>query len=607
MHVAFKDFIVKCFGTSAWSAILQQAGIDDDNTILRMEQYDDSLTFATVGIACKVLNTPVPTALELFGSHFVGFAVAAGHDGHIKSLGTNLFDLLCNLNILHHDLERDFRSAIFPVFTVESETESGDIFKLSYRTCRIGLAPLLRGILTRVASELYDADLRIEVLKSPDSEDAPRRMRESEDTEVVWRMHVSGRSKELSKKVPQKLSAATFSFFDLHAAWASCCRTDQIENPEIVVSSPCLLLEVLEGDRLTAARHLFRGVAAEKVASPWLSTVSLHQVSNFWSAYIKLDKYYDWSAPMAAGRRNSYAMESEVCRRVPMWFLSHAWSQPDDWIACMGKECSYSSVKATEICGVAKDLAAIHLNNHDKWRDVHFWVDKCCIPQGHCELMCLCVSLIEEFIMLCDGLVVIMTWSYFERLWCVYEWVCFLLHRDTSSVILCASAFVRSRTLPLLITSIKHFSLENCKCQVESDRQALYKKVDAHYKNRKGFELFLKFTAIALIARDMATSRTSSGAEAIAPWIQLAKDCGFDRLARRLSTLAGLLSAWRMKASTGTNLDVQSAILKKTQAWFQEHIDPLIKIKRFSVVKATTWESEFSSMDPVGFRHQSGF
>ena len=35
-----------------------------------------------------------------------------------------------------------------------------------------------------------------------------------------------------------------------------------------------------------------------------------------------------------------------------------------------------------------------------------------------------CVLLLEEFIKLSDGLVVIVTWTYFERLWCVYTPPC---------------------------------------------------------------------------------------------------------------------------------------------------------------------------------------
>ncbi|CAE8614465.1 unnamed protein product [Polarella glacialis] len=132
----------------------------------------------------------------------------------------------------------------------------------------------------------------------------------------------------------------------------------------------------------------------------------------------------------------------------------------------MGEGCSYSAIKASEICNVAKDLAALDFGDYSRWPEIHFWVDKCCIPQAHPELMTWCLDLLEEFIALSDRLVVILSWSYFDRLWCVYEWVCFLIHNKASSIFLCVDAFVRSRTLPLLLESVKNFSLANCKCSL---------------------------------------------------------------------------------------------------------------------------------------------
>ena len=43
-------------------------------------------------------------------------------------------------------------------------------------------------------------------------------------------------------------------------------------------------------------------------------------------------------------------------------------------------------------------------------------VDKCCIPQTH-ALMPTCVGLLEEFIRRSDGMIVLLSWHYFERLW----------------------------------------------------------------------------------------------------------------------------------------------------------------------------------------------
>ena len=97
-----------------------------------------------------------------------------------------------------------------------------------------------------------------------------------------------------------------------------------------------------------------------------------------------------------------------------MRFLSQSWGIPKEWDALMG-EGSYAQAKATEICCVAKDIAARELGSTSRWKEVYFWVDKCCIPQGDQELTGWCVNLLEEYIIFCDGLVVLVPWTYFTR------------------------------------------------------------------------------------------------------------------------------------------------------------------------------------------------
>lgn len=50
------------------------------------------------------------------------------------------------------------------------------------------------------------------------------------------------------------------------------------------------------------------------------------------------------------------------------------------------------------------------------------------------------------------------------RLWCVYEWVCFLLCHDPMDIEICADPFVRESTLPLFIEAIGNFKLDSCQC-----------------------------------------------------------------------------------------------------------------------------------------------
>lgn len=218
IHVVFKDFILEKFGQTAWESVLQCAGVQDDNEILEMKQYDDALTFAAVGIACEVVGAPMETALELFGGFFAEYAVKAGFYNQLRSLGSNLMELISNLNQLHHNLERDFRSAIFPVFIVEAENDTNNVFLMQYSTSRMGLEALLRGVLEKVANSLLNSDLTIEVLKSPGWTGAPRTADKDEDTEVIWRLHVQARPESGATNKADQVNESTesrtfFSFF----------------------------------------------------------------------------------------------------------------------------------------------------------------------------------------------------------------------------------------------------------------------------------------------------------------------------------------------------------------------------------------------------------
>ncbi|CAE7199785.1 unnamed protein product, partial [Symbiodinium pilosum] len=419
---------------------------------------------------------------------------------------------------------------------------------------------------------------------------------------------------------PEPVKGASFSFFDLHAALASCC-TSKITKDEAMVHVPVLpallggknKLQVMmsekrknieaiterypkpedgqhpyfalnASERISAGATLFRSSSADIVSSPWTDLGDLDKAEFFWAAYTKLDDFYalaeDWLVEMETTIVDG---KKRFLKRGKVRFLSQAWHVPPQWEELMG-EGSYAEAKAAEICCVAKDIAARELGSTTRWREVQFWVDKCCIPQGDRELCSWCVNLLEEYIVFCDGLVVLTTWTYFTRLWCVYEWACFLLVHDPMNIEICADPFVRGSTLPLYLDAIGNFKLSSCQCYREEDRQILHDKVSTYYKSTELFEKFLKFTAIALFARCTAQRRSAKAVSALAPWQQLAERQGFPGLAGQISEMMGLLPVWResavASATGGGTSDVQSAVLHQVETWFEEQMVPLILLMR---------------------------
>lgn len=337
------------------------------------------------------------------------------------------------------------------------------------------------------------------------------------------------------------------------------------------------------GMRLEAAARLFRSVPAGKVGASWEDLQSLSTASKIWSQRpdsngdSRLSTCYGWSE-----------IASTTVSPALVRFLSHSWEEPDNWQAVMGHSCSYAEVKCTEVCSIAKDLAALENGDHRSWQSVRLFVDKCCIPQHDPELLRWCVSFIDQFIQLSSGLIVILSWTYFERLWCVYEWACFLIYHEPGRMALCLDAFLVPKTQELYLRSLRDFSLDRCKCEREEDRAILYRKVANCYTSTTAFESFLKYTAIAQIARHLAQRRASFGSDDILPWARLALEAGFGELSDRLFQLAEHLPKWHEELATSSltpAADLQTAITKKVEAWFATVVDPMIMAVRQTSIR----------------------
>jgi hypothetical protein len=226
----------------------------------------------------------------------------------------------------------------------------------------------------------------------------------------------------------------------------------------------------------------------------------------------------------------------------------------------------------------------------ESWKEVLFWVDKCCIPQGH-PLIKEYFSRLEDFLRRSDGMVVLLTWEYFSRLWCIYEWASFLVYHPAKDVDICADFFLKPATQSLYLRCIANFSVAKANCDVESDRVILQAKILQHFVSVDAFELFAKSTAVALLAKTAARrgGRNQSDYESeFVPWIDLAVELDLIGLADALKTACPI--AWRSSARAW--LDPHHDCIGKAarawledldaliEAWFDRHVAPeLLKIK----------------------------
>eukprot|EP00439_Symbiodinium_sp_Y106_P011901 s2861_g1.t2 len=547
------------------------------------------LTFASLDTFCALVKQPLPVVLERFGGFFVQHVAEEGYLTFLKSLGGNLFQFLSNINILHHTIERDSKAAVFPLFSVKhldgDPKSEHHVFLLTYGSMRPGLTPFLTGVLTKASFLLFNCTVDIQDV----TDSFPPEMGKDVLVQSSFRVaasRVGGWSTSESKPKQVDEFTSKGSFFDFHKmlsamwrcdcsggsqdwAWAEGFNVTQLDRVPVQDMEPEVWAVIMEkqdkieeilraydgidagvnvvprmtgGDRMRLAAVLFRGIAAGSVSASWTEAARLQDMGEFWATNSVSfgDKFRESKDWFTNGQKSIVA-----ARRThgEILFVSHCWSAPREWgFATAGKQAKAAEtwhppefspsgaesppqtsdvlVSAEELCLHAKQVAG------DKdWKKVGFWIDKACIPQSDPGLMSWCVNLLEEFIALSDGMVVLASWNYFNRLWCVYEWVCGLLIHDVMEIEILADPFVRDSTVDLYLECIRNFSIASCEILID--------KVNTYYKSVEDFERFFQFTVIACFIRCMARRRTARAGASLQPWIDLATACGFSALAEK--------------------------------------------------------------------------
>jgi len=613
IHVIMKDLVVSKFGKDKWELVMAELNLEDDAEILDVaRQYDDAVTVAGVEAVSKVLGAPWDAALELYGAHFVAYVYEGGYGRMLRSMGDNLQDFLHNVNHMHQYLERHFRESSFPVWGVEPEGPNS--FILSYSSSRgLALKGIIKGLLSEAARQLFRQKVDVEELDetragflltlrvvttalpenewpTPRSVDAEHKKNASlwhQCLASVGRTGLPSLTSGVASSVwtaasegllgaclaPQGASAAAAATFDEPSEEAA-DETAQARGPSPLLSSKeqCYLdglAAKVRQDPQRAGDVLMRAAPAATVCAEWKDAASLDSARVFWETYAGDTRYFSLSrcAPRAAR------------------FVSHSWRPPRDWAQVMGEQANYAEIKATELTIVAQDIFAKSQGRSESlraaetgiadglgsWKDVLFWVDKCCIPQGH-PLIKEYFSRLEDFIQRSDGMVVLLSWQYFERLWCIYEWASFLVYHSASNVQICVDYFLKPATQQLYLNSVEKFSVASAQCDVESDRAILRAKIAQHFNSETCFEKFAKVTAVALLAQTAVrrAGRNKSEYEAeFAPWIQMAERLGFQRLVAALRTARPM--AWRVEAMR----DSKDCLGHAAQAWLERY-DALI-------------------------------
>ncbi len=144
VNKAIKDLVVENYGQIKWDAICLEVGHEEADFI-SMSPYPDKLTYDLVGAASKILNTDANSILEAFGEYWILYTADQGYGDLLDLSGNSFTEFLGNLDILHLRINNMMPELKAPLFSTRNETE--DSVELVYKSHRVGLVPMLIGLI----------------------------------------------------------------------------------------------------------------------------------------------------------------------------------------------------------------------------------------------------------------------------------------------------------------------------------------------------------------------------------------------------------------------------------------------------------------------------
>jgi len=169
VNKAIEDLVISTAGETEWQRIKTSAGLDDLH-LLDTSLYPDEITYKLVASASKTLKQSPEEILHAFGRHWVLYTGRQGWASLFAATGDSLIDFLGNLNEMHARVHTSMPEAQMPEFHLLKANEG---YILEYHSDRVGLAPMVDGILSGLA-EQFGESWSIELLERHEQHNCDR-------------------------------------------------------------------------------------------------------------------------------------------------------------------------------------------------------------------------------------------------------------------------------------------------------------------------------------------------------------------------------------------------------------------------------------------------
>jgi hypothetical protein len=149
IHQALRDLAVLHVGEEEWNRMLENAG-HTRPACIGMQYYSDTTTVRMIDMVADRLGLSFDEALTAFGSHWIDFAEQTNYARILRMAGDDLTSFIDNLDRMHATIRSNMPQADMPQFEVLQSDDTG--MEVRYRSTRQGLAPMVHGILQKLAT-----------------------------------------------------------------------------------------------------------------------------------------------------------------------------------------------------------------------------------------------------------------------------------------------------------------------------------------------------------------------------------------------------------------------------------------------------------------------
>ena len=153
VNEGIRELVVQLAGTETWEEICKEAHIEPEG-FEPLCPYDDTLTFKLVELVSRKLNLSTDEVLTRYGHYWITYTAESGYGDLMRLFGGDLRTCLSNLNRMHAHMGAMMPALSPPRFAVDAPSD--EYIVVHYHSHRVGLAPMVKGLLQGLADKYGD-------------------------------------------------------------------------------------------------------------------------------------------------------------------------------------------------------------------------------------------------------------------------------------------------------------------------------------------------------------------------------------------------------------------------------------------------------------------